>query len=174
MEASETKHTASPASETEDEEPADIQPPLTPPVEPKAEPETEPELADWFRVENSDADKGKGKARETPPADAESETEPESDNEDVRDENAGIDDAVDELDDDWFEVPSQGTVSVVTYGRSMLADTKTKVDVDVTSGTAAQAHVLAQMGETDEAMEYDQDLIFRHLCVRLVDGHNAS
>lgn len=77
----------------------------------EAQEESDPELADWFKVGGKDVQKGKSTAKDD---DTDSETEPESDNEDVRDDN----DALDDLDDDWFNVPTAGTVSCVVCWRT--------------------------------------------------------
>ncbi|GJE90990.1 DNA ligase 4 [Phanerochaete sordida] len=145
-------------ADIEMEEPAvdEVAPPSPAPsseTEPEAEDAqanepADPALADWFKV---DAQKGKAPARDEDIA--ESETEPESDNDDVRDDDVEIDELADELGDDWSQV---------------LMPDKDEPD------DSAQATGSVKMGETDEAMEYDQDLIFKHLCFYLDSPTNAA
>lgn len=119
------------------------------------EPETQadPALADWFEVNPGSARKGKAPARDE---EDESETEPESDNDDVRDQDAEIDELADELEDDWLNVPTPGTA-----------------DPDISESTTQVTEAI-KMGETEEAMEYDQELIFKHLCFYLDSPSNAE
>ncbi|EKM49973.1 uncharacterized protein PHACADRAFT_178599 [Phanerochaete carnosa HHB-10118-sp] len=118
--------------------------------EPKEE--ADPTLSEWFKISAKDVHRGKVAAQEE---EVESETEPESDNEDVRDKNAEIDELADEMGDDWFEVSALGSA-----------------EPDI-SESSTQASELAKMGETEEAMEYDQELIFKHLCFYLDSPSNA-
>ncbi|PPQ96588.1 hypothetical protein CVT26_006325 [Gymnopilus dilepis] len=115
-------------------------------VTPKVEEdETDPALAEWFKVD----DKNRPPTAEHD--DDDSATEPDSDNADVADE-------AEELDlDDWVQVKS-GNESRLS---GIADDEQTIDDSDV------------RMGESENAMEYDQERIFRHLCFYLDSPENA-
>jgi len=111
--------------------------------------EVNPDLADWFKVDRKvdreqEDDEGSVTA---------SETEADSDNEDVKEEDADANDQ----DDDWLKVPS-GSGSV---------EEESKDSFEVIS----QSEV--KMGE-DDAMHYDENLIFKHLCFYLDSPENAK
>ncbi|KZT65040.1 DNA ligase 4 [Daedalea quercina L-15889] len=124
----------------------------------KTEDEDEdPELANWFNV--------KEKASEKPEVQrplTDSETEADSDNEDVnRDDDIN---AAEDAGDDWVDVKPTGPSA--------------NSPVDATSSQLQDAHIseaddAVQMGEDDTAMEYDQELIFKHLCFYLDSPENA-
>ncbi|KAI0343258.1 DNA ligase 4 [Trametopsis cervina] len=119
------------------------------------ESQIDPSLADWFEVDSKDAE----------PAilgedDGDSETEPESDNMDVQDLDADIEDPDD---DDWYNFPTGKEVS------------QSQSQVQEIAQEAAQEapQEIEQMGENEDAMEYDQESIFKHLCFYLDTPSNA-
>ena len=99
-------------------------------------------LAEWFKVEKDDA-----RPAQVP---EDSETENDSDFAD----NAGPEDGGEPDLEDWFSVQKDD----VEQESNTLASTSSSVaqDEDV------------KMGETGDAMEYDSDLIFKHLWVSRV------
>ncbi|TEB36658.1 DNA ligase 4 [Coprinellus micaceus] len=103
-------------------------------------------LAEWFKVEKDDA-----RPAQVP---EDSETENDSDNAD----NAGPEEGEEPDLEDWFSVQKDE----VEQESNTLASTSSSVaqDEDV------------KMGEAD-GMEYDPDLIFRHLCFYLDSPDNA-
>ncbi|KAJ7355365.1 DNA ligase IV [Mycena albidolilacea] len=116
-------------------------------VQPKAEPEEDPLLADWFKVEEDEKvilDK----------KDYDSEaTDDDSDNADVANEEPDND-----L-DDWFKIKSARDDPEI----------KDEPEENVTKEVPEDT----KMGESDTAMEYDQDRIFKHLCFYLDSPKNA-
>jgi len=119
---------------------------LTPKVE---EEEVDPELADWFKVDDK-----KGALPAGHEAEEDSVTEDDSDHAGVtREAEDGVD-----L-DDWFKVKiedeAEGSIS------ENAAEMQPKEDLDV------------MMGETEHAMEYNQEHIFKHLCFYLDSQENA-
>ncbi|KAJ6621385.1 DNA ligase 4 [Mycena sp. CBHHK59/15] len=133
-------------------------------VEPKKEDleDMNPALADWFTVKEDDK-------KDIPNGgDSDTETENDSDNADVTD--AEQDDDL----DDWFNVkPALGN-----SGTTDLSDEEPKVGImkharispHLLQDSSAEA---TKMGESEAAMEYDQELIFRHLCFYLDSPKNA-
>ncbi|KAJ3527652.1 hypothetical protein NMY22_g9703 [Coprinellus aureogranulatus] len=104
-------------------------------------------LSEWFKVEKDDAKPS------LPPDD--SETENDSDNVDVEAPEEGEEPDL----SDWFSVRKDGEEDEPnTFASTSKSDSR---DEDV------------KMGETDEAMEYDTDVIFRHLCFYLDTPDNA-
>ncbi|KAJ7634099.1 DNA ligase IV [Mycena polygramma] len=117
-------------------------------VQPKVEAEeVDPLLADWFKIE-------KDEKKPIPSGrDSDSETENDSDNADVANEEPD-----DDL-DDWLKIKPAP---------------KEPAQIDLDDEPAAQEAVEdSKMGESETAMEYDQDLIFRHLCFYLDSPKNA-
>jgi len=111
-------------------------------------------LSEWFKVAPKDA------SEEADDSETESETENDSDNEDVLvvPEDAAAEDAED---DDWLKVPEASGSNV--QDESMNVDKEDK-----------EEHIEpVKMGEEDTAMEYDQELIFKHLCFYLDSPENA-
>ncbi|RPD64440.1 DNA ligase 4 [Lentinus tigrinus ALCF2SS1-7] len=115
----------------------------------------DPSMAEWF-----DVGKARSAASSTLASETESETEPEpdepepdSDNEDNRREDveAGFDD------DDWEQIEKEGLQSQQSSGKGKVKDE----DGDV------------RMGEDDDAMHYDEEHIFKHLCFYLDSPSNA-
>lgn len=129
--------------EDDDEDDAPVPGPSTkrsqsPVVVPKEEEvDIDPTLADWLKIDNTSAD-DEGVKHEP-----DSTTDEDSDNADVADEDEDHD-----L-DDWFSVKKSPT----------------QVETEVLSDQTQESFVDIRMGETDTAMEYDQDFIFKHLCV---------
>jgi DNA ligase-4 len=120
-------------------------------IQPKAE-EVDPALADWFKVEEDEKKFIPGGI------DDDSETENDSDNADVTKEEPD-----DDL-DDWLKVKpaskpiesheDQPDVSFILFGKVFPPTFLQEEAVEDT-----------KMGEDEDAMEYDQDLIFKHLFV---------
>ncbi|KAF8216400.1 DNA ligase 4 [Mycena galopus ATCC 62051] len=125
-------------------------------VQPKAEPEeVDPLLADWFKVEQEE--KVIPGAKEY---DSEA-TDDDSDNADVANEEPDND-----L-DDWFKVkPARDGPKPIKDEPVNLKDEPEK---EVTEQVADDI----KMGESETAMAYDQDLIFKHLCFYLDSPKNA-
>ncbi|KAI0793877.1 DNA ligase 4 [Fomes fomentarius] len=118
----------------------------------------DPSMAEWFDIG------AKSHTATSQESETESETEPEpdepepdSENEDVKPEaetEAGFDD------DDWERIEKESD----TQSQPNASDIKGKVkdeDNDV------------RMGETDDAMHYDEEHIFKHLCFYLDSPSNA-
>lgn len=133
-------------SVTEDESEGEKPSPSTSSV-PKQEEKDDEELlsgplAEWFKVEKDDARPAQ--------APEDSETENDSDNAD----NAGPEEGEEPDLEDWFSVQKDE----LEQESQTLASTSSSVaqDEDV------------KMGEADDAMEYDPDLVFRHLWVSRV------
>ncbi|KAI0704277.1 ATP dependent DNA ligase domain-containing protein [Cytidiella melzeri] len=124
--------------------------PATLASDPPDENQVDPSLADWFQVDSKDAQTEKVEQ------DDGSETEPESDNMDVQDVDADVEDPDD---DDWYNFP---TATQLTQSQSQSQ-----------SQTQPKSREAAKMGETVTAMEYDQTLIFTHLCFYLDTPSNA-
>jgi len=147
--------------DTEEEPEEPITPQVSQPVEvddDKTESEEEdPELADWFKVKENASQKPEVQHPVT-----DSETEADSDNEDVnRDEDIHPDE---DDGDDWVNVKP--------------TDPSASSPVDAASSQLNNAHISqadegVRMGEDDTAMEYDQDLILKHLCFYLDTPDNA-
>ncbi|KAJ7115869.1 DNA ligase 4 [Mycena epipterygia] len=117
-------------------------------IQPKIEAEDmDPALADWFKVDEDE--------KKVIPSgrDSDSETENDSDNADVANEEPD-----DDL-DDWFKVKPavDGPKPIDSHGEE--PDEETIEDT--------------KMGESETAMEYDQELIFKHLCFYLDSPKNA-
>nr|Q7Z7W5.1 RecName: Full=DNA ligase 4; AltName: Full=DNA ligase IV; AltName: Full=Polydeoxyribonucleotide synthase [ATP] 4 [Coprinopsis cinerea]BAC76766.1 DNA ligase IV [Coprinopsis cinerea]BAD93669.1 DNA ligase IV [Coprinopsis cinerea] len=118
---------------------------------PEIKEEQDGELHEWLKVDDR-------KSPALPAHDEEdSVTEDDSDNADVADEE--------EPDlDDWFQVKGEtedeGAGALATASRHR--ETTPDVDGDV------------KMGESEEAMDYDPDVIFKHLCFYLDSPANAQ
>ncbi|KIK09022.1 hypothetical protein K443DRAFT_672060 [Laccaria amethystina LaAM-08-1] len=111
----------------------------------------DPALADWLKIDDK-YEKLHAEAKEE--QDDYSATDDDSDNADVVDPE--------EVDlDDWFKVESADEPSVIASAATESESLSTDC-VDV------------KMGETEVAMEYDQDLIFKHLCFYLDSPENAQ
>ncbi|KAF8909386.1 DNA ligase 4 [Gymnopilus junonius] len=116
---------------------------ITPKIE--EEEQMNPLLADWFKVDDM---KGLPQSEKD---EEDSVTEPDSDNADVADVEEDLEP------DEWIKVGSEDETL-----QSETADDKHSIrDGDV------------RMGETDSAMEYDQEHIFRHLCFYFDSPENA-
>jgi DNA ligase-4 len=124
-------------------------------VQPKTEEpdEMDPSLAEWLKVD------GKTESTEiSMKNDSDTETDADSDNADVV-----VGDETDDL-DDWLKVEPKSEAGIENVDHALkvchsyaqlvaLMHFVRKEDADV------------KMGESEVAMEYDQDLIFKHLCV---------
>lgn len=130
-------------TEDDDEDDVSVPGPSTtrsqsPVVAPKEEDaDMDPVLADWLKIGTTSADD------EDVKNEPDSATDEDSDNADVADEGEDPD-----L-DDWFSVKKSPT----------------QVEAEVLPDQTQESFVDVKMGEADTAMEYDQDLIFKHLCV---------
>ncbi|KAF8963440.1 DNA ligase 4 [Flammula alnicola] len=127
---------------------------MTPPekeIVPKVEEDEamDPALAEWFKVE----DKRAGPSAEND-VDEDSVTEADSENADVAEPEEEVD-----L-DDWFEVKTDNVEK---------ASTSTKA-----AGKQPEEDGDLKMGESESAMEYDQEHIFKHLCFYLDSPENAA
>ncbi|KAI0821590.1 DNA ligase 4 [Irpex lacteus] len=132
-------------TETEAEEEMQVDPGLgatdtSKPID-ESQSQIDPSLADWFQVDEKDA----GPSKALPEDD--SETEPESDNMDVQDLDADVEDGDD---DDWYNFQTAENES------------QSQIQQESQSQTQPETQEAVIMGESDTAMEYDQDLIFRH------------
>ncbi|KAJ7449621.1 DNA ligase IV [Mycena latifolia] len=115
-------------------------------IKPKMEPEDiDPSLVDWFKVEEDE------KKVISTGRDSDSETENDSDNADV------AKDEVDDDLDDWFKVKPAAPAE----------------DAEVQDQPEEETVEDTKMGESETAMEYNQDLIFKHLCFYLDSPKNA-
>ncbi|KAH9932654.1 hypothetical protein B0H21DRAFT_878850 [Amylocystis lapponica] len=133
----------------------------TTPVVQDEDKDEDPSMAEWFKVDKQTS----GLPLEEADSETEPETEPDSDNEDVqRDEDVvpeQYEDVALEQEDDWLEVISRDDASVPTTPATMDdEDEQDRLDVP-------------RMGENDDAMHYDEDLIFKHLCFYLDSPDNA-
>lgn len=114
--------------------------------------DAEPALADWFKVGQDETASTSARIHEN----SDTETENDSDHDDL---------PVDEGDDQWVNVESSPNIasgsnpeqSTVEYSRVKAKDEFTDI----------------RMGEND-AMEYDENLIFMHLCFYLDTPDNAD
>ncbi|KAI0720902.1 DNA ligase 4 [Fomitopsis betulina] len=115
--------------------------------------EEDPELSEWFKIKEKTS-----KRPEVQIPASDSETEADSDNEDItRNEDVEQDDA-----DDWVDVkPTDSSASSLVDAASLEGAHISQVDD------------AARMGEDVSAMEYDQELIFKHLCFYLDSPSNA-
>ncbi|KAF9462872.1 DNA ligase 4 [Collybia nuda] len=105
----------------------------------------DPALAEWLKIDNTPVDD------EGTKNDSDSVTDEDSDNADVAhiDEDSGI--------DDWFSVKKS----------TFQMEAKASLD------QPQESFKDIRMGESDTAMEYDQNLIFKHLCFYLDSPENA-
>ncbi|KAK0202966.1 DNA ligase 4 [Desarmillaria ectypa] len=108
----------------------------------------DPALAEWLAIDAPRA-----------PADNDSETEDDDDDND----SVNADVPGQYVMDDWLNVEGEDTE----------VDTKSEVSNDPTDDVKEPDEEKPQMGEDESAMEYDQDLIFKHLCFYLDTSSNA-
>ncbi|KAL1941177.1 hypothetical protein VTO73DRAFT_7389 [Trametes versicolor] len=118
-------------------------PPQEEPSQPKEEIKIDPSMAEWFDVGASLQQSGGSKGGYISGSDTEE--DPESDNEDVDPEAASED-------EDWEKVDQDS-------GKSQ----------EESKGKASEA----RMGEDDNAMAYDEERIFKHLCLYFDSPSNA-
>ncbi|KAJ7760471.1 DNA ligase IV [Mycena metata] len=128
----------------------------------KAE-EVDPLLADWFKVEEDEK-------KPTIPSGkySDSETENDSDNADVANEPE------DDM-DDWLNLkpaPKAQPVEPDDDDMDEWLNLKSASKVEVVEDQPEEVED-AKMGESETAMEYDQDVIFKHLCFYLDSPKNA-
>ncbi|TFY55747.1 hypothetical protein EVJ58_g8059 [Rhodofomes roseus] len=113
--------------------------------------EEDPELADWFNVKKA------SKRSEVQRPILNSDTEADSDNEDVnRDEDIHSDE---DEGDDWVDVKPTDPSASSPIDAASLEDAH-----------ISQPERDDRMGEDDTAMEYDQELIFKHLFERVANA----
>ncbi|KAF8636375.1 hypothetical protein AX17_003558 [Amanita inopinata Kibby_2008] len=108
--------------------------------------ELDPAMADWLRIDK----KGDDNTKEG----SETETDADSENADVQEE--------DELGEDWLEVRTADKEDASNAG-----DTSTMGSYSIENAEEAK------MGESSDAMEYDTELIFKHLRFYLDTPDNA-
>ncbi|KDR80522.1 hypothetical protein GALMADRAFT_240825 [Galerina marginata CBS 339.88] len=110
----------------------------------------DPLLAEWFKVDDMKTSTATSTEKDF---DEDSVTEDDSDNADVAEPDEHDSDL-----DDWFKVRSddKAPASEKAAGKQPARDDDVK------------------MGETENAMEYDQEHIFRHLCFYLDSSENAT
>ncbi|KAG6812748.1 hypothetical protein H0H92_000794 [Tricholoma furcatifolium] len=116
----------------------------TPSVKEEQTDEVDPALAEWLKLDLE---------KENDDVKYESVTDADSDNADV----AGEDDDFDY----WFSVKKTST------------EPATELHPTEPESSTAISPTDVKMGESDNAMEYDQDMIFRHLCFYLDSPDNA-
>ncbi|KNZ74643.1 DNA ligase 4 [Termitomyces sp. J132] len=109
------------------------------------------DLADWFKVDDT---------KQEEDIQYESFTDADSDNADVADEDDDF--------DDWFNIKKSSTEPTSTEPGSSQASS-----VGVYSICRLDC-VNVTMGETEDAMEYDQEKILKHLCFYLDSPENAQ
>lgn len=128
-----------------------MRPPETPPnIEADDEPEEEPSTSSWFNIDEES--KGFEAAKE----DAGSETEPDSDNEDVNEPEVTFD----EDDETSSQIGEENASQEVRKVRCRAQDKPTAFPHLLHDDQSATP---VRMGEDEDAMHYDQDLIFKHL-----------
>jgi len=121
----------------------------------------DPELAEWFKVDEEQVP-GTPRWHEDDGND-DSVTEDDSDNEDVAGEPHQDGDL-----DDWMMVKPGDHGGDVQASSKASGKEPEKVETDVKIETDVK------MGESEDAMEYDQESIFRHLCFYLDSPANAN
>lgn len=132
--------TAGPSAQANDSETEDDDSDTEGKAQLKEEQLEDPSLAEWFIISDD-------KKAPPPAANAnDSETEPDSDNADVADEGE------DHWDDEYVHVSQEGKEEV-----------KEAVKEEVKEEVKAEEMEDVKMGEDPQAMEYDQEKIFRHL-----------
>jgi len=115
------------------------------------QPDVDPAIADWFKVEQ---DETPSSVRNHESSDTE--TENDSDHEGL---------PADDGDEEWLKVePSLGIASGSGFEKP-TADSQVKPEDQFTSDV--------RMGESDTVMEYDENLIFKHLCFYLDTPDNS-
>ncbi|OCH84742.1 ATP-dependent DNA ligase [Obba rivulosa] len=125
----------------------------TPAAEDKPKPiEEDPSMAEWFNVQRASSSRGEARAEDT-----ESETEPDSENEDVLGNEDFLPD--EDVDDEWFKVEPGGESSSAKAAKAQADEGHVTED--------EQPDVV--MGEDEEAREYDQELIFKHLLQKIAE-----
>ncbi|KAF9005938.1 DNA ligase 4 [Cyathus striatus] len=109
--------------------------------------ELDPDLSEWFEVNGNKYSENEQKK------DEDSATENDSDNADVAAEDPDL--------DDWFSVDDNKLVTreSSTSDSSFMGSPRDSVEI--------------RMGESETAMDYDAELIFRHLCFYLDTPVNA-
>lgn len=112
----------------------------------------DPSLAEWFKIDKG-ARPEAGKEN-----DSDSATDDDSDNADVAEADE------DDL-DDWFEVkPAAAPTTAVQEDLSQVSVPPFILAPCLMNWEQGNMQDI-KMGETETAMEYDENLIFRHLCV---------
>ncbi|KAF8638944.1 hypothetical protein AX16_010418 [Volvariella volvacea WC 439] len=136
---------------------------VTPKIE---EPDFDSPLESWFKINQEK--QGLAIAN-----DLDSATDPDSDNEDV---------AQDDFDTDWIHAEYS---AIGSGGSDILRESTQTLEASCSGASHQVPHFpqdsepeqepeMERMGETDAAMEYDQDLIFKHLCFYLDSPSNAE
>lgn len=133
----------------------------SPVVKEEADVDMDPALADWFKID----DKTSLKGEDNKSAD-DSATDEDSDNADVAEDAEGKREE-DDL-DEWFSVKKQAMGDEAFEGSGSMVNfflyTRLLFSL-IAAGYSQESHVNVKMGESENAMEYDQELIFTHLFV---------
>ncbi|KZV67055.1 DNA ligase 4 [Peniophora sp. CONT] len=120
---------------------------------------SDPSLQDWFAVRDGREVPGGGN-------DEDSATDPESDNDDTRDEE-----------DDWFGVQTPDTLDDDVPNAVSQLDVGSQKTIDDDFINVSQEHAPidedVKMGESDDAMTYDEERIFTHLRFYIDTPNNA-
>lgn len=136
--------TAGPSAQANDSQTEDDDSDAEDKAQVKEEQPEDPSLAEWFTISDD-------KKAPAPAANAnDSETEPDSDNADVADEGE------DHWDDEYVHVSQEGKEEV-------KEEVKEEGKEEVLEKFKAEEMEDVKMGEDAQAMEYDQEKIFRHL-----------
>ncbi|KAF9785002.1 DNA ligase 4 [Thelephora terrestris] len=132
--------------------------------------ELESEHSEWFKV-------GPGNLKISVKADdSETEEDNDSDNHDLDEP-----DAINDEDDEWFSIPkgdqdkSPAKIISSTAMETQRSDEFDVIEAPQVQDATAKHRVKEEikMGEADSAMQYDQDMIFRHLCFYVDSPSNA-
>ncbi|KAJ3483114.1 hypothetical protein NLI96_g6529 [Meripilus lineatus] len=156
-----------------EEEPEDVPSPSPPPQPTKPEipidtqlEQLDPALADWFHIDDEKLAAARSKEQtqkggeDDSETQSETETEADSENEDVKKEDT----------DEWIDLRG---VSETTTRATEEPDEDGDMVVVERPEPEETLGESSKMGEDEAAMEYDQDLIFKHLCFYLDSPDNA-
>lgn len=129
---------------------------------PEDKEEDDPSLAEWFKIDDKVPD-----SQDDREGDTDSETDPESD-----EDTTPIEDINPEkLDDDCFQVASadeSANSKSLAHSKTPHPTAPTQQSADKATGEhVEQVSSEARMGDDNDAMAYDPDVIFKHLCVLL-------
>ncbi|KAL0953630.1 hypothetical protein HGRIS_004835 [Hohenbuehelia grisea] len=144
-------------SETEDDDDENV-------PKPKEEPLEDSSLAEWFKVDDK---KTPSSNKHLPLDNSDTETDEDSDNADVADDGGDGE----TLGDEWLKIEASGALDET---QATTSETNTDGYLQANSkGKEIEKSEDVKMGEDADAMEYDQELIFKHLCFYLDSPDNA-